>query len=167
MLVARCFWAFTSVCNFRLTCLHSCTCLLCFFGCFFFVNSLHHCYLVKLFAKTLMEYCLIDNLHPSSAEICYLADFMFDLHPFKGSYHFIVFVNTLLLSLFFFFNKFFFMTYTHLWDLVISLASSVTYIPLDGILLLSPFFMTYAHLRDLVFSLVSSVTYIRLGNLVT
>ena len=59
------------------------------------------------------------------------------------------------------------MTYTHLWDLVISLASSVTYIPLDGILLLSPFFMTYAHLRDLVFSLVSSVTYIRLGNLVT
>ena len=44
------------------------------------------------------------------------------------------------------------MTYTHLWDLVISLASLVTYIRLGKILLLNPFFMTYTHLRDLVIS---------------
>ena len=42
------------------------------------------------------------------------------------------------------------MTYTHLWDLVISLVSLVTYIRLGGIMLLNPFFMTYTHLRDLV-----------------
>ena len=35
-LVARCFWAFTYVCNSALTCLYSCLCLLCFF----FVSSL-------------------------------------------------------------------------------------------------------------------------------
>ena len=132
MLVACCFWAFTSIRNFRLTCLHSCTCLLCFFGCFFFVSSLHRCYLVKLFVETLMEYCLIDNLHPSLAKICYLADFMFDLHLFKGSFHFTVFVSTLLLSqnfLFFYLFIYFydlhpFMGYCHFFGFVGNLHSS-------------------------------------------
>ena len=152
MLVARCLWAFTSVYNFMLTCVHSCICLFRFFGCFFFVSSLHHC-------------ILIDNLHPSLAKICYYADFMFDLHPFKGSCHFTFFVINLHPSRWNLVTCQFFMTYTHLRVFVISLASSITYICLGGILLLSQFFMTNTHLRDLVISLASSVTYIRLSGI--
>ena len=40
---------------------------------------------------------------------------------------------------------------------------SVTYIRLDGILLLSHFFCDLYHFRDLVMFLASSVTYIRLA----
>jgi len=43
--------------------------------------------------------------------------------------------------------------------------SSVTYIRLGGILLLSQFFMTYTHLRDFVIFKPSSVTYICLGGI--
>ena len=57
------------------------------------------------------------------------------------------------------------MTYTHLRDLVILMASSVTYIRLGKILLLSQFFMTYAHLRNLVIPMALSVTYIHLGGI--
>ena len=152
MLVARCLWAFTSVYNFMLTCVHSCIYLFHFFGCFFFVNSLHHC-------------ILIDNLHPSLAKICYYADFMFDLHPFKGSCHFAFFIINLHPSRWNLIICQFFMTCTHLRDFVISLALSVTYIRLGGIMLLSHFLMTYTHLRDLVISLASLVTYIYVGRI--
>ena len=53
------------------------------------------------------------------------------------------------------------MTYTHLRDVVILLASSITYICHRKILLLSQIFVTYTHLRYLVILLDSLVTYIR------
>ena len=58
------------------------------------------------------------------------------------------------------------MTYTHLRNLVILLASLVTYIHQGGILLLAQKnFVTYTHLRDLVILLTSSVTYIYQGEI--
>jgi len=56
-------------------------------------------------------------------------------------------------------------TYTYLRDLVILMASSVTYIHLDGILLLSQFFVTHTHLRNLIILMASSITYISLDEI--
>ena len=79
MLVARCFWAFTYVCNSAFTCLYSCLCLLCFF----FINSLHYWYLVKIFVETCAHWrnivSLVTYIRLGGV---YLANFMFDLHPF-------------------------------------------------------------------------------------
>ena len=56
-------------------------------------------------------------------------------------------------------------TYTFFKDLVLLLSSSVIYIRLGGILLLSHFFCDLHPFRDLVMLLASSVTYIRLGGI--
>ena len=61
---------------------------------------------------------------------------------------------------------FFFLFFTFFCKVLVSfLASSVTYIRLSGILLLSHFFCDLHPFRDLVIFLASSVTYIRLGGI--
>ena len=76
-----------------------------------------------------------------------------DLHPLKGFCKVHVFVGNVhpsrqnLVS-----SPFSLLTYTYLKDFVKCMASSVTYIRQDGILLLSHFFvlLTYTYLKDFV-----------------
>ena len=124
--------------------------------CLWYLTSVHALYLVKFLVVTFLFLCQWSHLRG----FCYLVDFL-QLAPFQGISPRVL-LNWLGAQTH---PELCFGTYTFFRDLFLLLSSSITYIRLDEILLLSHFFCDLPPFRDLVMLLALLVTYIHLDGI--